>query len=196
MRACEPRCAQSCGSWFPARIVVASRRVVTAKTRRRRRRLRRRRGAKKSEREGGQATADWRVFVPVIWARRRDPTLFTLSNVTRKKLCPTAVSAQSFSMLASPIRDHTRPYATHPNTRPCTRANTTQGILYYIRPAHPAYITRLDTLLINTIRNPKPFPRLLPLYPGLRRSCEHSRSDAQWNMVSYTSSQPFAPTGD
>ena len=89
---------------------------------------------RKREGEGeGRITESRRASLwPIFWVctakRPSDPTL---SNVTRRheeKLCPTALSAQSFPMLAS----YTLPYVPHlirPLTSsPTHRTNTTQGI--------------------------------------------------------------------
>lgn len=99
----------------------ADRRGVSSRRHREigRRRRRRCRGAKK--RGGRGRISDGRLAnVGVFFlgmAKRSDPYPFTLTNVTRKKLCPTAVSPQSFPMLASHAGLPCAPtisYATHP----------------------------------------------------------------------------------
>lgn len=100
-------------------------------------------------------------------ARRRDPTLSSLPESRHTgEAMPTALSAQPFfctRLPYAPIRDAPQQYSS------LTRANTTQGILSYIRPTpelgHAAYITRLDMLLVNTTDQVRSPSRLLPLYP-------------------------------
>ncbi len=119
---------------------MASRRVLTAKTGRQRRR--RRRGAKKSvcEREkrisGSRRASGCGLY---IWccARRRDPTLSSPRSCHTKEAMRTALSAQTYSVLAS----HTLPYVTHPNSTRPSREQTRPRVYYSILDHTPEHST-------------------------------------------------------